>query len=287
MRFLVLVASALVLAGCGSAPKLLPEVATPELETTASISPQAAEIGPATPRAYSAMVVDLKTGAVLHEENAQAVRYPASLTKMMTLFLLFEDIKAGKISSNTAFKVSQNAASKPPSKLGLKPGETIRARQAAQALAVKSANDVATVVAENLSGTEQAFAIRMNRTARALGMTQTRFVNPSGLPDTRQVSTARDMAILGRALKLRHPRYSRFFSAREFRYGGRNYKATNKLLGKVRGVDGIKTGYIRLSGYNLVASAKRGRKQIIVVVIGGKSGRARNAQVTKLIERYL
>jgi len=287
MKFFVLAASLLALAGCGSAPKLLPDVIAPSLESTSAATLPTRSIGPAQARAYAAMVVDVKTGKVLFEENATSIRYPASLTKMMTLFLLFEDLKSGKITSNTPLRVSKYAASKPPSKIGVKAGSTIRVRDAAQALAVKSANDVATVVAENLGGTEAAFAKRMTRTARALGMTQTRFVNPSGLPDKRQVTTARDMAILGRALKLRHPRYSRYFSAREFTYGGRKFRATNRLLGKVRGVDGIKTGYIRLSGFNLVASAKRGRKHIIVVYIGGASGRSRNTQVTRLIEKYL
>lgn len=286
MRVLFLVLSLFALTACGAAPKLLPDITNPTLASATANAP-ARSIGPAKARAYAAMVVDVKSGEVLFEENAESIRYPASLTKMMTLFLLFEDIKAGKVSSNTQLKVSKYAASKPPSKIGVKAGTTIRVKDAAQALAVKSANDVATVIAENLGGTEKAFARRMTRTARALGMTQTRFVNPSGLPDKRQVTTARDMAILGRALKLRHPRYSRFFAAREFRYGGKRFRATNKLLGKVRGVDGIKTGYIRLSGFNLVASAKRGRKHIIVVYIGGSSGRSRNAAVTKLIERYL
>lgn len=286
MRVLLLVISLFALTACGAAPKLLPDISNPTLASATANSPTRS-IGPAKARAYAAMVVDVKSGEVLFEENAESIRYPASLTKMMTLFLLFEDIKAGKVSSNTQLKVSKYAASKPPSKIGVKAGSTIRVKDAAQALAVKSANDVATVIAENLGGTEKAFALRMTRTARALGMTQTRFVNPSGLPDKRQVTTARDMAILGRALKLRHPRYSRFFSAREFRYGGKRFRSTNKLLGKVKGVDGIKTGYIRLSGFNLVASAKRGRKHIIVVYIGGSSGRSRNAAVTKLIERYL
>ena len=287
MRVVVLVISLFALAACGAVPKLLPDVSHSSLEAMGAAAPAGKAIAPAKARAYAAMVVDVKSGLVLFEENAESVRYPASLTKMMTLFVVFEDIKAGKISSNTALKVSRRAASRPPSKIGVKAGTTIRLKDAAQALAVKSANDIATVIAENLAGSEKAFAVRMNRTARALGMRQTRFVNPSGLPDKRQVTTARDMAILGRALKLRHPRLSRLFSTKSFRYGGRNFKSTNKLLGKVRGVDGIKTGYIRLSGFNLVASAKRGRKHIIVVVIGGRSGRSRNAQVTKLIEKYL
>ena len=284
MKYLVLAATVLVLAGCGSNLKSLPDSLAPSLSTATIKAPPK---GPAKARAYAAMVIDVNSGKILFEKNAEDLRYPASLTKMMTLFLLFEDIKAGRISTTSRLKVSRNAASKPPTKIGVRAGTTIRVEDAMRALAVKSANDVATVVAENLAGSEQAFAARMTKMAQSLGMTRTRFVNPSGLPDTRQVTTARDMAILGRALKRRHPRYSRHFSAREFRYAGRRYKATNKLLGKVRGVDGIKTGYIRLSGYNLVASASRGRKRIIVVVIGGKSGRSRNAHVTELIERYL
>ncbi|MEM1045331.1 MAG: D-alanyl-D-alanine carboxypeptidase family protein [Pseudomonadota bacterium] len=283
MRNLFLVAIAFVLASCGAGVNSLPVSVTPSV-TTASYAP--APSGPVKARTYAAIVVDVRSGKVLHEVDSESLRYPASLTKMMTLFLVFEDLKSGKLSLNTRWRVSRNAARTPPAKIGVKAGTTISVRDAIRALSVKSANDVAAVVAENMAGSEAAFAARMTAMARALGMTSTRFVNASGLPDTRQVTTARDMAILGRALKLRHSRYARNFAAREFKYGGRRFRATNRLLGNVRGVDGIKTGYIRLSGYNLVASAKRGRKHIIVVVIGGKSGKARNAEVTRLIERY-
>ncbi|MEM8811422.1 MAG: D-alanyl-D-alanine carboxypeptidase family protein [Pseudomonadota bacterium] len=285
-RIFCSLALTILLAACasGKSTDTLPSSPVPAFNVAAITTPPT---GPAEPRAYAAMVVDAKSGKVLFEQDSEELRYPASLTKMMTLFLVFEDVKAGKLSFNTPLRVSRNAASRPPSKIGVKAGSTILVRDAVRALAVKSANDVAAVIAENLAGSEEAFARRMTRTAQALGMTKTRFVNASGLPDQRQVSTARDMAILGRALKLRHPRYSRYFSARDFTYNGRRYRATNKLLGTVRGVDGIKTGYIRLSGFNLVASVNRGNKHLLVVVFGGKTGRSRDAHVTELIERYL
>lgn len=284
MKRLAIALLALGLVACGS--KLPPppdaEVLDENLTTVVALP-----AGPAAARSFSSMVVNARTGRVLYENNAQDLRYPASLTKMMTLFLVFEEIEAGRMSLNDDLWVSPNAAAKPPAKIGLRAGSTIKVREAIQALAVKSANDVAAVIAENLAGSEAAYAERMTKTAHKIGMTQTRFVNASGLPDTRQVTTARDMAILGRALKTRHPRHSRYFASREFVYNGRRFKSTNRLLGKVAGVDGIKTGYIRASGYNLVASANRGRKSIIVVVIGSTSGTARNDEVERLIERYL
>lgn len=244
-------------------------------------------LGEAEVRAHSAYVMDFATGRTLLAEDADALRYPASLTKMMTLYLLFEAIEQRRLSLDTPLVVSQNAASKPPSKLGLAPGSTIAARDAAQALAVKSANDIATVIAENLGETEAAFALAMTRKAQALGMRRTRFVNASGLPDPRQVSTARDMTILGRALRGRFPQYAPLFAAREFAYAGRTHRATNKLLGTVPGVDGLKTGFIRDAGFNLVATAERGGRRILVTVIGGRTGAERNAEVAALVDRFL
>ncbi|MEM6664853.1 MAG: D-alanyl-D-alanine carboxypeptidase family protein [Pseudomonadota bacterium] len=274
---------ALAVAACGST---LPDPAEGPVVTVAPLV-QPPAIGRAQARAYSAIVVDVRSGRVLHSTASNELRFPASLTKMMTLFIVFEEIKSGRLSLNDNFDVSSYAASRPPAKIGVKAGSTIRVRDAITAMAVKSGNDVATVIAENLSGSEERFALRMNRAAQSLGLTRTRFTNASGLPDSGQVTTARDMAQLGRVLKTRHPGLSRFFGTAEFTYNGRRFRNTNRLIGKVSGVDGIKTGYIRAAGYNLVASAKRGRRNIIVVVIGGKSGRDRNERVERLIERYL
>ncbi|WP_417774394.1 D-alanyl-D-alanine carboxypeptidase family protein [Stappia sp.] len=246
-----------------------------------------APVGSAVVRGHSVIVVDAASGRVLHEEAADGLRYPASLTKMMTLYLLFDALDRGEVTLDTPLKVSANAASRPPARLGLKAGTTIPVRKAIQALAVKSANDVAVTVAENLGGSEDAFAARMMAKARALGMTRTRFVNASGLPDPRQVTTARDMAILARALKTRHADRAGAFTARSVSYGGKTFKTTNNLLGQVAGVDGIKTGYISLSGYNLAASAGRGGHRVIAVVMGGKSEASRDAEVAEILERYL
>ncbi|POF28664.1 D-alanyl-D-alanine carboxypeptidase family protein [Roseibium marinum] len=240
----------------------------------------------AVERGYSALVVNAATGEELYAVDADAARYPASLTKMMTLYLLFEAVSEGRYSLSSPLTVSATAASQPPAKLGLKAGSTITVEQAARALAVKSANDVAVTIAENLAGSEAAFARQMTQQARALGLSRTRFVNATGLPDPAQVTTARDMATLGLALKRRFPQYASYYRAKSFSYGGRTFRATNNLLGKVPGVDGLKTGYIRMSGYNLVATADRGGKGLIVVVIGGKSEAARDKEVTRLIEAH-
>ncbi|WP_350334641.1 D-alanyl-D-alanine carboxypeptidase family protein [Coralliovum pocilloporae] len=236
---------------------------------------------------YASFVIDHKTGKVLHSRNADALRYPASLTKMMTLYVLFEDIEKGRFSLNSRFKVSAHAASQPPSKLGLRRGKTIRVRDAIRALVTKSANDVAVVVAENVSGSEHAFARRMTQTARSLGMSRTTFANASGLPNSKQRTTARDMAKLGRSLQDRFPTYYKFFSTRSFTYGKRRYRNHNRLLGRVKGVDGIKTGYIRASGFNLVTSVKRNGRHIVGVVMGGKTGRSRDRHMAKLIAANL
>lgn len=273
---------ALGLAACQSSANL-----ADGLLPYAGVSVRDIALGPAEIRASSVLVTDYASGRVLYAEDADGLRYPASLTKMMTLYLLFEAIEEGSISPDTPLRVSARAASREPAKLGLAAGSTIAVRDAAQAIAVKSANDVATVIAENLAGSEEAFAAAMTAKARSLGMTRTRFVNASGLPDPRQVTTARDMATLGRALLSRFPRYAPLFAARSFDYGGRTYKATNKLLGRVPGVDGLKTGYIRDAGFHLVATAARNGRRILVTVLGGRTGAERNAQVTALIDEYL
>jgi D-alanyl-D-alanine carboxypeptidase len=250
------------------------------LAAAAFISPALAE------DRYAAIVMDARTGEVLHEEQADANRYPASLTKMMTLYMLFEAIERGDLSMNTTLRASRNASRQPPSRLGLRCSrrrgcDSITVSQAIRALVVQSANDVATMVAERLGGTEARFAANMTARARELGMTDTRFANASGLPDNRHRTTARDMAIL---LWNDFPEHYHVFQTPSFawrRGSGRNH---NRLLGQVEGVDGIKTGYTRASGFNLATMAERNGRRIIVVVLGGESASARDAQVTYLIE---
>ena len=197
---------------------------------------------------FAAITVDARNGKLLYAENADAIRHPASLTKMMTLYVLFRDLKAGKIRLSSPIRMSARAASMAPSKLGVKPGKSITVETAIRALVVKSANDVAAAVAENLGGTERAFAQRMTSTARAIGMSRTTFVNASGLPDPAQVTTARDMATLGLRLMRDFPQYYPYFRTQSFVYNGRTIKGHNRLLGRYEGTDGIKTGYINASG---------------------------------------
>lgn len=236
---------------------------------------------------YAGIVVDAKTGKTLYASAADAYRYPASLTKIMTLYVVFEELEAGRLSLSSKLKVSKYASGRPPSKLALKPGSTIKVKDAILALVTKSANDVATVIAENISGSEKKFAVRMTRTARQLGMKKTTFRNPHGLPNSKQRTTARDMATLGRAIQERFPKYYGYFKTRSYTYKGRRYGNHNKLLGRVKGVDGIKTGYIRASGFNLVTSVNRDGRHIVAVVMGGRTGSSRNAQMVKLINKYL
>lgn len=238
----------------------------------------------ADPKKYASIVVDAHSGRVLYARNADDSRYPASTTKIMTLYMLFEALDRGRLTLNDRFRVSQRAASQPPSKLGLKVGQTIRVQDAMFALVTKSANDVATVVAEGLAKTESNFARKMTAKARKLGMSRTTFRNASGLPDPRQVTTARDMARLGQAILHHYPRYYQHFSTRQFTYSGVTYGNHNRLLGSYEGMDGIKTGYIRASGYNLVASAKRGNQRLIGVVFGGESSKSRNQEMASLLD---
>lgn len=235
---------------------------------------------------YAAIVVDANTGEVLFSRNANASRYPASLTKMMTLYLIFEDLERGKISLNSRLTVSRNAANQAPSKLGLSVGSTIRVEDAILALVTKSANDVAMVVAENLSADAEAFAWRMTQTARSLGMSSTTFRNPHGLPDSAQVTTASDMALLGRALQDRFPQYFGYFSVTSFTWNGTTYRNHNNLLGE-DGVQGIKTGYTNASGYNLVVSLQRDGRYVVAVVMGGNTSSSRDAHMRDLIDAYL
>jgi len=236
---------------------------------------------------YAGIVIDAKSGKTLYSYRADSLRYPASLTKMMTMYMMFEALESGKLKKNTRIRMSRYAASKPPSKLGIKPGRSIAAEHAILALATKSANDVAAAVAEHLGGSEANFGKMMTRKARNLGMSRTTFKNASGLTAKGQLTTARDMARLGIALREHFPQYYHYFSRRSFKYGKANYRNHNRLLGAVRGVDGIKTGYTRASGFNLVSSVEDNRRSIVAVVIGGKSGKSRNAQMRKLISKYL
>ena len=237
--------------------------------------------------AYASIVVDANSGAVMQATNADAPRHPASLTKIMTLYLLFERLEQGKIKLTTELPVSAHAAVQAPSKLDLKPGTSIRVEAAIRAIVTKSANDVAVVVAEAIGGDEPAFARMMTSKARALGMNQTTYRNASGLPDDQQITTARDQAILGRAIQDRFPNYYPYFATRTFEYRGRAIRNHNHLLGVVDGVDGIKTGYIRDSGFNIVTSVRRANHHLVAVVFGGRSAPARDARVRSLIDNNI
>ena len=234
---------------------------------------------------YAAMVMDARTGEVLHARNADTRLHPASLTKMMTLYIAFQAVERGEISLDTKVKISKFAASEPPSKLGLQPGQRIALRYLIRAAAVKSANDAATAIGEAISGSEAAFARRMNRTAKALGMTRTTFKNAHGLTESGHMSTARDMTIMGRHMLYDYPQYYNLFSRTSTHAGVREVANTNRrLLANYRGADGIKTGYTRAAGFNLVASAERGNERIIATVFGGKSTASRNARVAELLD---
>ena len=235
----------------------------------------------------SSIVVDGNTGEVLHTSNADASRHPASLSKIMTLYLLFERLEAGKIKLDTQLKVSKHAAEQAPTKLGLKPGQTIAVEDAIKAVVTKSANDAAVAIAENLGGDEDGFAKLMTEKAHALGMNRTTYVNASGLPDDDQNTTAADQARLGRAIQERFPRYYKFFSTEEFVYRGHAMRNHNHLLGVVGGVDGIKTGYTRASGFNLVTSVHRDGRYIIAVVLGGRSAFERDTRMRGLINTHI
>ena len=237
--------------------------------------------------AYAAIVVDANTGSVLHSANADAIRHPASLTKIMTLYMLFERLESGKLSLDSQLRVSEHAADQAPTKLGLREGQTISVEDAIKGLITRSANDAAAVVAENLAGSEEEFARQMTRKARALGMNNTTYRNASGLPDSAQVTTARDQATLGRAIQERFPRYYKYFSTRSFTFRGQRISNHNRLLGSVDGVDGIKTGYIRASGFNLVTSVKRKGRHVVAVVLGGTSAGARDARMRALLAQHV
>lgn len=234
---------------------------------------------------YAAMVMDARTGEVLHSRNADTQLHPASLTKMMTLYVAFQAIERGEITLDTPVTISRLAASEPPSRLGLREGQTIRLRFLLRAAAVKSANDAATAIAEAISGSEDAFATRMNRTARAMGMRNTNFRNAHGLTQSGHLSTARDMTVLGRHVIYDFPQYYNLFSRRSADAGIATVRHTNRRwLDSYEGADGIKTGYTNAAGFNLVASAQRGQERIIATVFGGSSTAARNARITELMD---
>ncbi len=234
---------------------------------------------------YASVVMDSRTGQILYSRNADKKLYPASLTKIMTLYMTFDALKSGRLKLNQKLRVSARAEGQAPTKLGLKRGGHISVKDAMFGLITKSANDAATVLAEAMAPTEAAFARAMTERARKLGMTRTSFRNASGLPNRRQRSTARDMAILGAAMIHDFPQFYRYLSLQKFDYKGRAYKNHNNLLGKYQGADGIKTGYIRASGFNLVASAKRGSNRLIGVVFGGRSAKSRDRHMKKLLDK--
>jgi D-alanyl-D-alanine carboxypeptidase len=239
---------------------------------------------PAAARQEAAILVDHATGEVLVARNADERVFPASLTKMMTLYLTFRSLEAGQLTPSSRLKVSARAAAMPPTKLGLKAGATIRVEDAILALVTKSANDAASVLAENLGGGEDRFARLMTRTARQLGMSRTAFRNASGLPDAQQRSTARDLARLARRLIDDYPGYYGYFSRRSFSYAGRTHGNHNRLLLSYDGMDGLKTGYTRASGFNLAASAVRDGRRLVAVVVGGSTARARDAAMVELLD---
>ncbi|MBX2831636.1 MAG: D-alanyl-D-alanine carboxypeptidase [Rhodospirillales bacterium] len=239
----------------------------------------------ASARTYTAMVIDGDSGEVLHEYRPDHKVYPASLTKIMTLYMVFDALEHGKVSLSTRMKVSKRAWGQAPSKLGLKPGETITVKDAILALVTKSANDIAVVVAEHLGGTEVKFAQMMTSEARRIGMKRTTFRNASGLPNRGQMSTARDMIQLAIALRKNYGSYYHYFATQKFRFGNRTYGNHNNLLASYYGTDGIKTGYINASGFNLVASVNRNGKRLIGVVFGGRTARTRDDQMKKLLDR--
>lgn len=236
---------------------------------------------------YASIVVDANSGRVMQATNADSPRHPASLTKMMTLYLLFERLAAGTMKLSTEMPVSAHASAMAPTKLGLKPGEHLSVSDAVQGIVTQSANDAAVVVAEAIGGTETEFARQMTAKARALGMMRTTYHNASGLPDEAQITTARDESILARALQDRFPQYFHYFSLRAFVYHGRRMRNHNHLLGRIDGVDGMKTGYIHESGFNIVTDVHRNGRHLIVAVFGGRSARVRDAQVISLIDRHI
>jgi D-alanyl-D-alanine carboxypeptidase len=258
---------------------------------TAALLASGATLAPLSEAAASssikaAIIVDANTNSVLYSQSADVLRAPASLTKIMTLYILFAYLRAGRVTYETELVVTPHAASRAPTKLNLKPGSTIKTIDAIKALVTKSANDAAATIAENLGGTEENFARMMTETARKLGMKNTTFKNASGLPADGQLTTARDMAILAIHIMHDYPEYYGFFKTQYFTYGGRKYRNHNHLLFGYKGTDGIKTGYTRASGSNLTASVVRGDKHLVGVVLGGRTGAQRDAAMRALLDKH-
>ena len=253
----------------------------------ATLSPpvqaQAASFIPSSQPKYAAIVVDAASGEVLYAKRADSPRYPASITKVMTLYLTFEALESGKLKLTDRVPISPRAAAQPPTKLGLRAGDSITVEEAMYALALKSANDIAVAMAEKLGGTESRFAALMTLRAQELGMTNTRFVNASGLPDSRQITTARDLAILSRAVMRDYPQHYKLFNTQQHVVRGQTLRNHNRLLGKMDGVDGIKTGFTNASGFNLAASAVRDGRRLIAVVLGGPSTAIRDENAQDLL----
>ncbi len=242
-------------------------------------------IANAAPKTTSSIAIDIKTGEVLSSENADVLRYPASLTKLMTLYLTFEALEKGKLKLSTPLKVSGVAAGRSPSKIGVRAGQTISVENAIKAVIIKSANDCATVLAEGLAKDEREFAKLMTAKARKLGMKKTVFKNASGLNNNLQVSTARDMAILGSAVYHHFPKYYKWFSMQKFTYQGRTYYTHNHVLKQFKGSDGMKTGYLAAAGYNIVTSAQRNGIRVLAVTLGHKTIQQRDRKVMDLMDR--
>jgi D-alanyl-D-alanine carboxypeptidase len=245
----------------------------------------APEPATAAPSRYASIVIDSDSGAILHSANPDKRSYPASLTKVMTLFLVFDALEQGRLKLGSQLPVSAHAAAQSPSKLALEPGERISVEDAVQALVTKSANDVAVVLAEGVGGSESGFAQMMTRKARALGMLQTTYRNASGLPDLGQVSTVRDQAALARAMVRTHAKYYHYFNTRTFNWRGQIIPTHNRLMLRYSGADGMKTGYIHASGFNLIASAKRDGRRVIGVVFGGDSASWRDTHMVSLLDK--
>ena len=260
----------------------LPRVLVAVLLAFAATAPAEAA---SVPRKFAGIVLDAKSGKVLYESASDAARYPASVTKVMTLYVLFQELEAGNIKLSDKMAVSKHAASAVPTKLGLKAGSKITVENAIKALVTLSANDMARVIAEHISGTEAKFAERMTATARAMGMSRTTYRNASGLPDSKQITTVRDQALLGVAIYQHFPKYYEYFQTRSFSYGKRTYGNHNRLLGE-RGVDGIKTGYTNASGFNLLTAARSDGHHIVVAAFGFDTSGSRDAKVRELVKKY-
>ncbi|MEP0944573.1 MAG: D-alanyl-D-alanine carboxypeptidase family protein [Rhizobiaceae bacterium] len=235
---------------------------------------------------FAAIVIEEKSGKVLYQTRADAIRFPASLTKMMTMYMVFEGLEAGKFQKSTPIPISANAARQPASKLYLKEGESLTVHEALSALSVKSANDIAYAVAEFIGGSEEEFAKIMTTKARALGLASTTFRNASGLPDKRQVTTARDMSKLGVILRQKYPQHFHYFGKRTIEFKGKKITGHNRVLGQLKGADGIKTGYTRASGFNLVTSAQTPRGRLIGVILGENSSKIRDKHMVLLLTKY-